>query len=64
MVEQQLVQRGVRDRRVLEAMLAMPRGLFVPPPLRSSAYTDGPLRKSPLALFSSIFFGSGVSLIA
>lgn len=43
MVEQQLRQRGIRDERVLQAMAAVPRHLFVPPPLRSRAYEDGPL---------------------
>lgn len=43
MVEQQLRARDIRDRRVLEAMRAVPRHLFVPEPLRDRAYGDFPL---------------------
>ncbi len=43
MVEEQLYQRDIRDRRVLEAMARVPRHLFVPPEYRSHAYADGPL---------------------
>jgi protein-L-isoaspartate(D-aspartate) O-methyltransferase len=43
MVEQQLRARGIRDARVLEVMLAIPRHLFVPPDCAASAYTDQPL---------------------
>jgi protein-L-isoaspartate(D-aspartate) O-methyltransferase len=43
MVERQLRARGIRDARVLEAMAAVPRHLFVPPSLRARAYDDGPL---------------------
>lgn len=43
MVEHQLRSRGIRDARVLEAMGAIPRHLFVPPDFASSAYTDQPL---------------------
>jgi protein-L-isoaspartate(D-aspartate) O-methyltransferase len=43
MVEQQLRQRGVTDRRVLAAMEKVPRHLFVPAPQRPSAYKDTPL---------------------
>ena len=41
--ERQLVRRGIRDRRVLEAMSRVPRELFVPPGLEARAYDDGPL---------------------
>ncbi len=41
--ERQLVKRGIRDRRVLEAMSRVPRELFVPPGLEARAYDDGPL---------------------
>ena len=34
----------IRDERVLEAMAAVPRELFVAPSLRSAAYVDAPLR--------------------
>ena len=43
MVEEQIVSRGVRDERVLEAMRAVPRHLFVPQNLEARAYTDGAL---------------------
>ena len=43
MVEQQLRARGVRDPRVLQAMLEVPRHLFVPQEHAESAYTDQPL---------------------
>jgi protein-L-isoaspartate(D-aspartate) O-methyltransferase len=40
MVEEQIVARGVRDPRVLEAMRAVPRHVFVPDALRGAAYED------------------------
>jgi protein-L-isoaspartate(D-aspartate) O-methyltransferase len=40
MVEQQLIARGIRDKRVLEAMARVPRELFVPEELRGRAYDD------------------------
>src|SRR4051812_38029770 len=40
MVQQQIEARGVRDPRVLDAMRAVPRHLFVPEALRSRAYED------------------------
>lgn len=43
MVSQQLSDRGISDPRVLDAMRAVPRHLFVPPELRHMAYLDGPL---------------------
>jgi protein-L-isoaspartate(D-aspartate) O-methyltransferase len=43
MVRTQLAERGIRDRRVLQAMLEVPRHEFVPEPLRSEAYEDRPL---------------------
>jgi protein-L-isoaspartate(D-aspartate) O-methyltransferase len=43
MVERDLRQRGIKDERVLTAMAAVPRHLFVPEPLRGSAYDDRPL---------------------
>lgn len=43
MVESQIVKRGVRDPRVLAAMRAVPRRLFVPPDLAAEAYRDSPL---------------------
>jgi protein-L-isoaspartate(D-aspartate) O-methyltransferase len=43
MVREQVERRGVRDERVLEAMRAVPRHLFLYPGERSSAYEDTPL---------------------
>ncbi|MBX3029761.1 MAG: protein-L-isoaspartate(D-aspartate) O-methyltransferase [Chloroflexi bacterium] len=43
MVAQQLRARGIRDQRVLDAFLAVPRERFVPPALVERAYEDGPL---------------------
>ena len=43
MVNEQLKGRDIRDPRVLDAMLRVPRHLFVPESLRSQAYTDSPL---------------------
>jgi protein-L-isoaspartate(D-aspartate) O-methyltransferase len=43
MVATQIARRGVRDRRVLEAMRTVPRHCFVSPEYRYLAYTDGPL---------------------
>lgn len=43
MVETQLKARGIKDERVLKAMLKVPRHEFVPVPLRRYAYGDHPL---------------------
>jgi protein-L-isoaspartate(D-aspartate) O-methyltransferase len=43
MVERQLRRRGIGDERVLAAMGAVPRELFVPPRLRRRAYADSAL---------------------
>jgi protein-L-isoaspartate(D-aspartate) O-methyltransferase len=43
MVDEQLAARDVTDSRVLEAMRAVPRHLFVPEAYRSAAYADQPL---------------------
>jgi protein-L-isoaspartate(D-aspartate) O-methyltransferase len=43
MVRTQIVARAVRDGRVLDAMLAVPRHLFVPDSVRDQAYEDRPL---------------------
>jgi protein-L-isoaspartate(D-aspartate) O-methyltransferase len=43
MVRTQIEARGVADRRVLEAMRAVPRELFVPAAERSMAYDDSAL---------------------
>jgi len=43
MVEDQLMQRGISDERVLDAMKKVPRHRFVPSSLEPYAYDDGPL---------------------
>lgn len=43
MVSRQIAGRGVSDRRVREAMLAVPREVFVPAELAEFAYEDTPL---------------------
>jgi len=43
MVEDQVVARGVRDTRVIDAMLQVPRHKFVEEALESQAYQDAPL---------------------
>jgi len=43
MVEQQLVGRGIRETRVLDAMGWVPREAFVVPELAGLAYSDGPI---------------------
>jgi len=43
MVRSQIAARGVRDRRVLEAMRKVPRHLFVPQSYGTEAYDDYPL---------------------
>ncbi len=43
MVEQQLKSRGILDQRVLDAMMDIPRHLFVDPDAQNAAYQDRPL---------------------
>jgi protein-L-isoaspartate(D-aspartate) O-methyltransferase len=43
MVKHQIEARGVRDPRVLNALLTVPRHLFIPPGYRKGAYGDHPL---------------------
>lgn len=43
MLREQILARGIRDPRVLDAFRAVPRELFVPENLRASAYEDSPL---------------------
>lgn len=43
MISQQIISRGVRDPHVLDALLAVPRHIFVPPTNRMHAYDDGAL---------------------
>jgi protein-L-isoaspartate(D-aspartate) O-methyltransferase len=44
MIEIQLVERGIRDSAVLDAMRQVPRETFVPDDLQEFAYEDTPLR--------------------
>ncbi len=43
MVENQIIARGIRDSRVIQAMLAVPRHRFVPDEYKASAYNDSPV---------------------
>lgn len=43
MVETQIISRGIRDSRLIRAMLKIPRHKFVPENLRDIAYGDNPL---------------------
>lgn len=40
MVRTQLIERGIADERVLDAMISVPRHLFVPDEVRTHAYQD------------------------
>lgn len=43
MVEEQIVARGIKDSRLIEAMKKVPRHLFVEEALQGQAYSDHPL---------------------
>ncbi len=43
MVKDQLIARGIKDKKVISAFLKVPREEFVPENLREYAYDDGPL---------------------
>jgi|TARA_B100000035_G_scaffold315471_1_gene336673 protein-L-isoaspartate(D-aspartate) O-methyltransferase len=43
MIEDQIIDRGVSDEKVIKAMADIPRHLFVKESLRDLAYADGPL---------------------
>jgi protein-L-isoaspartate(D-aspartate) O-methyltransferase len=43
MVETQLIPRGIKDKNVINAMLKVPRHLFVQPAFEHQAYDDHPL---------------------
>ena len=43
MVERQIAARAIRDSRLLDALRAVPRELFVPPKLAERSYDDTPL---------------------
>src|SRR6266851_155176 len=48
MVEQQIRERDIGSPRLLEALLAVPRHLFVPGEYAAGAYTDQPLMVAPV----------------
>ncbi len=43
MIENQIIRRGIRNERVLNAMREVPRELFVPDEWKDRSYFDGPL---------------------
>ncbi len=43
MVETQIVERGISDRRVIDAMLKVPRNIFVEEAMAAQAYSDSSL---------------------
>ncbi len=43
MVEKQIVARGIKDKKVINALLKVPRHKFVPEEYKHLAYEDGPL---------------------
>jgi protein-L-isoaspartate(D-aspartate) O-methyltransferase len=43
MVETQIVARGISDRRVIEAMMKVPRHIFVEEAMSAQTYSDSPL---------------------
>ncbi len=51
MVEQQIVARGIKSKKVLDAMNSVPRHLFVPEGYRRGSYFDQPL---PIGLAQTI----------
>jgi protein-L-isoaspartate(D-aspartate) O-methyltransferase len=51
MVQEQIIARGIRDPRLLEALRTIPRHRFVPPEMQPAAYQDTPL---PIGLGQTI----------
>lgn len=51
MVQEQIVARGIRDEKVLAALRAVPRHVFVPADFRPASYEDRPL---PIGLGQTI----------
>ena len=43
MVKNQLLKRGIKNKKVIEAFLNVPRHLFIPEEFRKSAYLDSPV---------------------
>jgi protein-L-isoaspartate(D-aspartate) O-methyltransferase len=51
MIEEQLINRGIQDKRVLDAFLKIPRHKFIPDDVKKFAYDDSPL---PIGLGQTI----------
>jgi protein-L-isoaspartate(D-aspartate) O-methyltransferase len=64
MIEQQLRRRGIRDERVLEAMLKVPRHEFVSPEHQNAAYDDRPLPIGELETISQPYMVASMSAAA
>jgi protein-L-isoaspartate(D-aspartate) O-methyltransferase len=47
MVQEQLICNGIKDQKILNAFLEVPRHMFVPQDLRSFAYKDRPIPLGP-----------------
>lgn len=43
MIEEQIIARGIKDKRVIQAMRKVPRHVFIPETNRSRAYDDRPV---------------------
>lgn len=43
MIEEQIIARGIKDKRVIQAMRKVPRHVFIPETNRSRAYDDSPV---------------------
>jgi len=43
MVKKQLIRRGIKDKKVLDAFRKVPREIFVPDDVKEYSYQDGPL---------------------
>ena len=56
MVSSQIESRGVKDRRVLDALRKVPRHLFVLPELTDEAYDDNPLSIGHHTIVATWFF--------
>ena len=67
MVDEQLKARDIRDPRVLDAMVKVPRHLFVPESLRARAHSDSPLPIGDDQTISQpyivAFYDAGVHLV-
>ena len=43
MVQEQIIARGINDEKIINALLKVPRHLFVPEDIRHLSYQDSPL---------------------